>query len=385
MVLPHSDSAGEPRGRHIPPPHGFQHLRPLLVPILQTPGSGRLCGLAQLLAARDPVPQVDAPMLSRLVAVALWVDLPPLERERALHIAACALAAPAQAAVIARQQAELSVRLGRSGLAWRPRSLDDARALCWTMQYRAANNAVAGGSPHLGGGPASVARMLAAAAGVLRLRPDQPESHYMLVAAMVLAKAVAFSPAVRNVAQDLGLPVAEGPVERLRAGLERTRTVGSSYWVAKLAQSLATDSLSSGPASRPRKTTLEEAQHLVAEADAALKRCKAVLPRSWFIVVLGLQDQVRAAVRAEAGRRPGGGVGSLLRHAGGRGGAARPQPVCDACGRQSLDVKVCGRCRKATYCSARCQKEAWPEHRAACKAVEAARWERGGTSAGGTA
>eukprot|EP00887_Chlorella_sp_A99_P003470 scaffold7.g3470.t1 len=286
----------------------------------QTPGSGRLCGLAQLLAARDPVPQVDAPMLSRLVAVALWVDLPPLERERALHIAACALAAPAQAAVIARQQAELSVRLGRSGLAWRPPSLDDARALCWTMQYRAANNAVAGGSPHLGGGPASVARMLAAAAGVLRLRPDQPESHYMLVAAMVLAKAVAFSPAVRNVAQDLGLPVAEGPVERLRAGLERTRT-----------------------------------------------------------------DQVRAAVRAEAGRRPGGGVGSLLRHAGGRGGAARPQPVCDACGRQSLDVKVCGRCRKATYCSARCQKEAWPEHRAACKAVEAARWERGGTSAGGTA
>ncbi|KAI9010593.1 hypothetical protein DFJ74DRAFT_710839 [Hyaloraphidium curvatum] len=44
--------------------------------------------------------------------------------------------------------------------------------------------------------------------------------------------------------------------------------------------------------------------------------------------------------------------------------------ACNRCGRVSGDPKVdfkrCGRCKKAHYCSERCQKEDWAQHKIFC-------------------
>eukprot|EP00887_Chlorella_sp_A99_P003427 scaffold7.g3427.t1 len=327
-----------PEGSLFHPHMDLQQLLSLVMPILRPTGGGRPSVLARLLAASDPVPLVDAALLSRLLCVSLSEQLSP-SFERAQHIASCALGSPTQAAAIAGQLQSLAAHAGRTGVAWRPPSLDDARVLCWTMQYRAARHAIV----QDGAGPESAARMLAAAAGLLSLRPDQPGSHERLIGARELAHlAFPSSPVVRSAERDLGLPLAGGgPTPHLHGDLERARALGSDYWEAKLAQSLATDSLSNGRVERGGLTTPEEAQCLVAEADAALKRCKDVLPRSWFSAVLGQQGKIRAAVRAEAAGRPGGGQAALLqRFGGGRSGAPQLSAVCDCCGTFSLDIKL---------------------------------------------
>jgi len=49
--------------------------------------------------------------------------------------------------------------------------------------------------------------------------------------------------------------------------------------------------------------------------------------------------------------------------------AAAPAPV-HHCGHCGIVAKlVCTRCRAVRYCSATCQKEAWPAHAKLCKAV----------------
>ena len=57
-------------------------------------------------------------------------------------------------------------------------------------------------------------------------------------------------------------------------------------------------------------------------------------------------------------------------------GAPKPYvgPTCAACGRRptaAAPLKKCSRCKRAAYCSADCQKEAWPTHRRYCAAVVA--------------
>lgn len=47
---------------------------------------------------------------------------------------------------------------------------------------------------------------------------------------------------------------------------------------------------------------------------------------------------------------------------------AKGQTCCKLCGRADKTLLVCGRCKKAMYCSGRaCQKTDWPSHKKACK------------------
>jgi len=47
-----------------------------------------------------------------------------------------------------------------------------------------------------------------------------------------------------------------------------------------------------------------------------------------------------------------------------------PVPVTHLCGHCGIAAKlVCTRCRGVHYCSATCQKEAWPAHKAKCVAA----------------
>jgi hypothetical protein len=66
--------------------------------------------------------------------------------------------------------------------------------------------------------------------------------------------------------------------------------------------------------------------------------------------------------------------------------AAAPAALraCDECGAQQQRLSRCGACQDAHYCSAECQRAAWPAHRAQC-AGRAARGGGGGSGGGATA
>ena len=59
-------------------------------------------------------------------------------------------------------------------------------------------------------------------------------------------------------------------------------------------------------------------------------------------------------------------AGALLEEDAGRSEGR----VCDKCGQSSQALHKCGQCRKVCYCSAVCQKEAWPEHKLVCVAMQ---------------
>ncbi|KAJ7912521.1 hypothetical protein B0H13DRAFT_2007055 [Mycena leptocephala] len=51
--------------------------------------------------------------------------------------------------------------------------------------------------------------------------------------------------------------------------------------------------------------------------------------------------------------------------------APREVKCCDKCGSSVSSLKNCGRCRIARYCSAECQRNAWPSHKKTCQAFSA--------------
>ena len=66
----------------------------------------------------------------------------------------------------------------------------------------------------------------------------------------------------------------------------------------------------------------------------------------------------------------------LLALLSGAGPAQPPGTVCDHCGKTAEQASVsalkgCNQCHAARYCDAVCQKAAWQEHKAACKAHKA--------------
>jgi hypothetical protein len=101
-----------------------------------------------------------------------------------------------------------------------------------------------------------------------------------------------------------------------------------------------------------------------------------------------------AFVRLPAGEQESYGRGQLkpflLRyslipneHSSGAAASVRPGRVCDGCGATEAQqppadgaaaakFKRCAACRAALYCSAACQRTAWPAHKAACRAAAAA-------------
>jgi hypothetical protein len=46
-----------------------------------------------------------------------------------------------------------------------------------------------------------------------------------------------------------------------------------------------------------------------------------------------------------------------------------PVPVCRRCGVDKQELKLCGRCKRARYCSKTCQNEDWKSHKVQCKSV----------------
>ncbi len=46
---------------------------------------------------------------------------------------------------------------------------------------------------------------------------------------------------------------------------------------------------------------------------------------------------------------------------------------CACCGHLLMDSKLCSGCRAVTYCAQACQAKHWPQHKAECKRLQAAK------------
>ena len=69
-------------------------------------------------------------------------------------------------------------------------------------------------------------------------------------------------------------------------------------------------------------------------------------------------------------------VGMAAAAAAPGGAAGRAAQSCFTCGRVDA-LSACSRCKAALYCSRGCQAEAWPQHKAVCKAVDRAQRDAG--------
>ena len=146
-------------------------------------------------------------------------------------------------------------------------------------------------------------------------------------------------------------------VRHFRRGLAIARQQQSDWWTAHLAYSLAVLATTNQVAVVPPA----EVAGMLAEADAAYRRCQTVLPWLWVAELKQAQMRGRAmrpAIEAHT-QRGGAGWDSALRQLGSQGyseGSAAAQAHINAtarsagCGERSLALRRCGDCQGTLYC-----------------------------------
>ncbi|GAB4813048.1 hypothetical protein N2152v2_000094 [Parachlorella kessleri] len=82
----------------------------------------------------------------------------------------------------------------------------------------------------------------------------------------------------------------------------------------------------------------------------------------------GQDEEAEQGQQGQQGQRQGEGS----RRRPGSGGANRCCACCGAEKSESLPLFVCSGCRLVRFCSAACQRQAWPQHKAECRAAAAA-------------
>jgi hypothetical protein len=116
--------------------------------------------------------------------------------------------------------------------------------------------------------------------------------------------------------------------------------------------------------------SVAQVQPLLERARANLDACRFFLPASKYDVYsnkLRVHEQQVALTR---GAEPS----SVLVHATRVGRDAvveAPGRRCAKCGCGSIEMPRCSGCRRVFYCSKKCQREHWPDHKAACRAWQA--------------
>ena len=121
------------------------------------------------------------------------------------------------------------------------------------------------------------------------------------------------------------------------------------------------------PGLQPMSRGVREAATAAFEgADAALSRCRRLLPEPWLqrvAMAVGNAGPLLAAARALP-QHPGGDSNSGGGGGGGGGGGSRAQPApqpshaaavhrfstCDCCGQRAVGLRRCSGCRHAQYC-----------------------------------
>eukprot|EP00887_Chlorella_sp_A99_P002633 scaffold6.g2633.t1 len=214
------------------------------------------------------------------------------------------------------------------------------------------------------------------------LEPDNPRSQFFLAVWAAAEARVPGAPPARQVAA----------VAACRRGLDLARRPGqqrSDYWVARLGHQAILWAVTN-PTLPRGETAIEgtalcapgEVATLLAEADAALMRCRGALPAAWIETLELEQARAQAVMPAvaahvkqglEATWSPsivaacGGALNAALAALAPAAKAREAVPRCDACGKAG--ARATCKCKLACYCDRDCQKVHRAVHRAACEAA----------------
>ena len=251
-------------------------------------------------------------------------------------------------------------------------------AFCVRLKHTAAamlaDLAKKGQAPASNGSPADPywrqahAQAAADAELLAALHPDSPGD---LFVAMVIEMPVL------DLSSSARLPA----LRRLQRARELAVAQGSNFWQALCSYQLLLGTCTVAMSLACCTTAPATVLQWVAEADAALRRCKRQLPKQWTTQSMlskqdlhALKDMLRVlsitgSYGADGLWRPGpltpdqfgqlmqlGVEAASLQQAN---GGARPLSTCDACGRFSCELRHCGACRSKAYCRQAVWRRRW--------------------------
>ena len=167
----------------------------------------------------------------------------------------------------------------------------------------------------------------------------------------------------------LGGLQAPGPpgLQLVRDGLEHAAAAGgphgSSMFTAEFSYGLISSSTPDADTPPWGRLTLAESAELLRQGDAALARCKALLPRPYLVGLKAQHDNPSVCWRRTAVERHRQAVADewredllaadpapeAARHVFARQ-LTRAGPKCAGCGRFSVELHTCSGCKRAKYC-----------------------------------
>ena len=173
-------------------------------------------------------------------------------------------------------------------------------------------------------------------------------------------------------------------------GVRVAQAQRSDYWAVRLAAA-AVELCSLVSADLP-PATLQAVVVAAQQADAALGRCRLLLPHSWANALLSdmamcgdvlpevharlaslrAQDRGDVAAAAAADRLGDETMAAIDATADQRLATLRAGRICAGCGQRAAGLCACSRCRAAFYCSLACQRQHWDTHKRDCRPPEAA-------------
>ena len=217
---------------------------------------------------------------------------------------------------------------------------------------------------------AAAAAARSAAAALVRLEPDNPRSP--LVAAHPLLGSGFLLPDVAT------LP-------NLLKGIRQAQQRGSGYYAVFLTGAAANACSRAESGTAPAE--LQAVEAALREAEAAVPRCRRVLPQRWVSVLESclpiFRDMLQAArlrsatfqaVRsgdpqaiASANRHWQANLQAFASTVEQKKAQVAAADVCTGCGKHAVGLRACARCRAARYCSRECQAAHWPQHKRECR------------------
>ncbi len=175
-------------------------------------------------------------------------------------------------------------------------------------------------------------------------------------------------------------------VPRLLHAVQQAWERRSDFWVIRLTGAATNVLRRAVPTPAPAE--LQAVQQALQQAEAALARCKRVLPHPWanslqaglplFHHMLRTAQQRLAMAQADQrGDRAANAVldhqtvaahvSSMISTAEQHVAEITGANTCAGCGKRAVGLRACARCRSVRYCSRECQAASWPTHKRECR------------------
>ncbi len=179
-------------------------------------------------------------------------------------------------------------------------------------------------------------------------------------------------------------PSSQADVQRLLRAARRAQAQRSDYWDIRLTAAAAMTCM--GVQDAPAAVVQAAVQRLEG-IDAALARCKRLLPQPWVIMLQSgiamardmlplVHARLASLLARESGDPAAAAAARSLADQTLRAASAAvsegtacvmPDYTCAGCGKRAVGLRACARCRAAYYCSVQCQRVHWPQHKRECR------------------